>query len=367
MRRNGMFCCIFFLGAMTPLWGQILHSEAKEKRALEAETVAKEIASGSLFEKELRNLDTLSRVQIDGQIALARTEYLTALDSFTTWGDIRTKLSEIEKELRIEPQEMGIAELEQRRQRIKELQAELQKSAAKIQAKNTGNSVIESILGNLDKGEPVLKFAQGLAPGSKNLGKALDAMETALEQAQALFDAFAAEQEKVEKVEATLAGLQIAAEQTELELLAQEAKSLQRQGIITARQELESGMVLDHITLARNMLRNAAEGENITDTLRNNLPNTEQLGTLLFGLHEAAAAVVRNTLPKKLADLRRTQEVWLLSVQSSSVSARAYEQILRGAGTRLALYYKGGIKPGQIAQLLFNLSGLVSLPILATK
>ncbi len=45
----------------------------------------------------------------------------------------------------------------------------------------------------------------------------------------------------------------------------------------------------------------------------------------------------------------------------------AYEQILNGAATRLALYYKGGIKPGQIAQLLYNLSGLVSLPVLAAK
>ena len=27
----------------------------------------------------------------------------------------------------------------------------------------------------------------------------------------------------------------------------------------------------------------------------------------------------------------------------------AYEQILNGAATRLALYYKGGIKPGRIA------------------
>jgi hypothetical protein len=33
----------------------------------------------------------------------------------------------------------------------------------------------------------------------------------------------------------------------------------------------------------------------------------------------------------------------------------------------LALYYQGGIKTSQIAQLLYNLSGLVSLPVIATK
>jgi len=43
------------------------------------------------------------------------------------------------------------------------------------------------------------------------------------------------------------------------------------------------------------------------------------------------------------------------------------KQIILASAQRLALYYKGGIKPGQIAQLLYNLSGLVSLPIIAAK
>ena len=363
-RRTWIALSLF---GLAPLSAQILYNEAKDKKAQEAQATAKDIASGSLFQKELRNLDALSRVQIDGQIASAQTEYLTALDGFVQWKDIRAKLKEIEDGLKVSTGKISQADLLARLQKISSLQAALNASAVSVTAKNPENSSIKAILDNLDKGESALKFAETLKPGDKNLSKALDTIESILEQTQALYDSFSKAQASVTETKKQLASLKIPAEQTELELLALEASSLNRQGLILARQELESGAVLDHIGLARALLSSTRDTDMITDTLRNSLTDRDRLGTLLLGLHEAAAAVVTNTLPEKLAALRRTQETWRLSIQSSSGAALAYEQILNGAATRLALYYKGGIKPGQIAQLLYNLSGLVSLPVLAAK
>jgi hypothetical protein len=358
---------VLSLLGLTPLSAQILYNEAKDKKAQEAQATAKDIASGSLFQKELKNLDALSRVQIDGQIASAQTEYLAALDGFVKWKDVHAKLKEIEDGLKVSAGEINPTDLIERLKKIKKLQEALNTSATSVMVKNPGHSIITSILDNLDKGESVVKFAEILKPSDKNLSKALDTIESILEQTQALYDSFSKAQASVTDVKKQLASLKIPAEQTELELLALEASSLNRQGLILARQELEAGAVMDHILAARAKFIGIPEEDRVEDTLRNSLTDRARLGTLLYGLHEAAAAVVTNTLPGKLAALRRTQEIWRLSIQSSSGAAMAYEQILNGAATRLALYYKGGIKPGQIAQLLYNLSGLVSLPVLAAK
>src|SRR5882762_643664 len=113
---------VLSLLSLTPLSAQILYNEAKDKKAQEAQATAKDIASGSLFQKELKNLDALSRVQIDGQIAWAQTEYLTALDGFTTWQNVREKLTEIERGLKVSVVEIKPADLIDRLKKIKKLQ-----------------------------------------------------------------------------------------------------------------------------------------------------------------------------------------------------------------------------------------------------
>src|SRR5258708_7051217 len=125
-RRSWIVLGLF---GLMPLSAQIFYNEAKDKKAQEAQATAKDIASGSLFQKELRNLDALSRVQIDGQIASAQTEYLTALDGFVQWKDIRSKLKEIEDSLRVSTGQISPADLLARLQKISALQAALNASA----------------------------------------------------------------------------------------------------------------------------------------------------------------------------------------------------------------------------------------------
>jgi len=88
---------------------------------------------------------------------------------------------------------------------------------------------------------------------------------------------------------------------------------------------------------------------------------------LLRALHEAAAARAQYGLPRQLADLRDTQEEARYSILRSATRVESSQELIQSATSRLALYYQGGIKPAQVAQLLYNLSGLVTLPIIATK
>ena len=49
---------------IAPLASAQFYNEARDKKAQQAEAAAGQIANGALFEKETRNIDILSRLQI---------------------------------------------------------------------------------------------------------------------------------------------------------------------------------------------------------------------------------------------------------------------------------------------------------------
>ena len=56
----------------------------------------------------------------------------------------------------------------------------------------------------------------------------------------------------------------------------------------------------------------------------------------------------------RLAELRRRHENHRFAIKQRILKAHAYELILNGGADRLAVFYKGGIKPAQLAQLIFK-------------
>ena len=199
-----------------------------------------------------------------------------------------------------------------------------------------------------------------------------------------------------------MAKLHTSPEAAQLQVLLLEMKHLQWQSQNWARRDLETGYVLHLVDKARNTLNSyallpsgdlidlspdlskdpatpnklSASKEHVETTLERlaNKARTDSgrdsrdaLFTLLVALHTAAAARARGDLPEKLAELRDTQEEARYSILRSGARVSADEALIRNAVARLALYYQGGIKPAQLAQLLYNLSGLVSLPLIAAK
>ena len=82
-------------------------------------------------------------------------------------------------------------------------------------------------------------------------------------------------------------------------------------------------------------------------------------------LYQAAAVAAQNQTPAAFALIRDSIAWRRFEIRRNAIYNGSYEQALQVAGQRLSAYYATGIKPSQIAQLLYYLSGIVSLPAIA--
>src|ERR1700720_1325824 len=80
-----------FLGAQLRLY-----NETKDKKAQLAESAAKDIASGAVFDKEIQNLDNLSKLQIQRVLSFAKVQFEAGIDDFTTWRIVSSQLDDLQ-------------------------------------------------------------------------------------------------------------------------------------------------------------------------------------------------------------------------------------------------------------------------------
>ena len=97
------------------------------------------------------------------------------------------------------------------------------------------------------------------------------------------------------------------------------------------------------------------------------VPPRVRLQSLSRALFQAAAVETRGATPEYLAELRRAQEEQRYSIVQSSLEARAYETLVNTGVQRLALLHAGGIKPAQVAQLVFDAGQLAGVSLIAAK
>ncbi|MCU1265567.1 MAG: hypothetical protein JWM21_1885 [Acidobacteria bacterium] len=84
-------------------------------------------------------------------------------------------------------------------------------------------------------------------------------------------------------------------------------------------------------------------------------------------LYTLAALIARGDTPDKLAELRLAQELHGYSIRKSAVRARAYELTVSTGAQRLALFHKGGIKPTDVAELVFAASNVALTPAILAR
>jgi chromosome segregation ATPase len=98
-------------------------------------------------------------------------------------------------------------------------------------------------------------------------------------------------------------------------------------------------------------------------TARNNIADgRRRLAQILDVLYVASALSAHGSTPGNLARLRLAQEEHRYSIRKSAVLAQAYEATISSGTQRLALYYKGGLKPEKIAQLIHS-AATVAIPV----
>ena len=97
-------CRQLFLGLALALNGvlgaqPILYHEALDKKAQSAEAAARQITNGAVFDKEIQNLDALSKLQIERVLSFAQVQFKGGIDAFNTWNDVSDQLDRVDRQL----------------------------------------------------------------------------------------------------------------------------------------------------------------------------------------------------------------------------------------------------------------------------
>lgn len=362
-----------------PSSAQHLYNKERDDLAQEAQKLADELETGTVFDKQIKNLAVLSKQDISIHFLGARRRTRATIESFTTWQDVGAAVERVAAGVAapatISAKDAGSARAE--------LQGKIDAARAALEAlKKAAIPSDDPLLsGALDRlgdlksfQEYFNKIAQ-LSGGSlgasqqaesNQLGKALDALKS-------LYDRYAARLEAIRKLSADLEALKVPLQTVALQVLLVEEEHWKNVGAINARRQAEQAEVVELISdfwirADRLKLKDPADpckpkgpadpcklkAEPITDTVNalGQAGNREGIADVFLALYVATALVTRGELPAELAELRLAQEEHRYSIRKSAVLARAYEVTI-GTGTkRLALYHKGGIKPELVAQLV---------------
>ena len=138
------------------------------------------------------------------------------------------------------------------------------------------------------------------------------------------------------------------------------------------------GLTAKELEGARDSLRAAADAHDraaaekalrvmIVQAQRQTLRHRDMVADIPQALYVIAALIARGSTPSSLAEIRFAQELHAYSVRKSAVRARAYELTLSTGAKRLSLFHKGGIKPTDVAELVFAVSNVAITPAILAR
>ncbi len=384
---------------------RVVYDQARDKTAQDAQSAAKEVTSGALFDKMLHNVDLQGKQEIDTTMAFVEQQMRSKIENFIYWnhpGDrvvtvipgpafigqtcqsVVCELKSLQIKLNAfladsspltgEQIRDRLAELDEKKKALDQALKQLQDSSkskdpAVVQAfsfvNNNGKDLIDyaqkvSKLGD-DSGHPI----KGLSSALTQVGDGLDQMLSLYNAVKSIWDGYHA-------VSLDVTSLRPPQEQTDLQLLALEQDHIRTIALIRAREYAELSATLNRVATALSRLKGAGVLEStdrVEETLRQQVKahNREQLRRLLDALNESAASVAEEDAAGRLAELRLSDEQRRYSIRQSAINSSTYDQTIQAASQRLTLYWKSGIKSAELAQLIFYIANTAGVSAIAAK
>lgn len=392
---------------------RVIYDGKRDTTAQQAAAAAKEVTSGALFAAMLQNVDAQARLEIETVMSFVQERMRARLNAFEVWQNpaavpvglptagqkfdpgaaarcrrsVECQLAELRQQhqaaLAAPPTQADLdARLAAIKTRVTELQAELK--ALQLANKTEDPLIIRAFEALEDPGRDILQYAEkiaalaGDAATRAGVGKALTAIEEGLDQILGMYKAIAGIWRGQQAVSVDPASLRPPPQQIELQLLAVEQEHLKTVARIRARKELEVGLALSGVETALRQVAGVLALDpkkygtgvlRIEDTLRRaaSLHEREPLKTQWEALHAAAGAVAQLDAADSLATLRLADEQRRYSIRRSAVNISTYDLTIQAAAQRLALYWKGGIKPTELAQFVFYITNTLAIPAIAFK
>ncbi|MDQ2945516.1 MAG: hypothetical protein M3Y27_06165 [Acidobacteriota bacterium] len=412
------------------LFGQrILYNPTLEKQGQDAAAAAKKIASEPITAKEVQNLITLEKQQIDVALQAGFLNMRTDVQAFGTWDNVSRSVCKTLRMLYREDlqgilinaevvnhntfdltctvdaltreQAAYFARSTNLRQfyktgtmdRLRELSGQVHQNAEKLKQTASAKtetaakkatpksapppdttaeatrSSINSAIDRVGDVQDLLKFASSLDSNIKTDGqvKALQQIEDGLKQLGALIDTVNDIWDSYRGISVDPRSLVPSKEKLAASLLAVDAERLKELVAIRARNEMYLADLQKHLEDAVFFLDSLklwfAAGE-VENSLNSLTSRTDRINAIT-SLHIATAGAVANQTPFGVQALRESLAERRYALRRDAIYNGAYETALQAAGQRLAAYYGAGVKPTQVAALLYYLSGIVTLPKLA--
>lgn len=138
------------------------------------------------------------------------------------------------------------------------------------------------------------------------------------------------------------------------------------QQMISAQMETDGKTLATAITNSNEASVKALQSI-IINARKNRVTIRNMVGDIPRMLFIVSALIARGSTPARLADLRMAQELHAYSIRKSAVRARAYELTVSTAAQRLALFHQGGIKPTNVAELVFAASNIAITPAILAR
>jgi len=385
---------------------RIIYDAKRDTTAQQAAAAAKDVTSGTLFDSMLRNVDAQAKLEVDTVSAFIQERMRAKLNAFEVWSDPNARPAiagpgfsveaaklcprSVECVLRTLRQQHQAAlsapalttdELNTRLEAIKAKRVELQAQLKQLEASKPGDPIILRAFELLeDHGADAVEYAEKITEFASTqtgfvlngVGNALTAIGSGMDQVIALYKAIGGIWRGQQAVKVDPASLRPPPEQTDLQLLAIDQAHLKTRARIEARKQVEVGAALAGVEAATGALQAAgvtASTETIEASLRTAAIGHDRrtLLNLVAALHEVASAVAQLDAAQSLADLRLSDEERRYSIRRSAVNASTYDQTIQAAVQRLALYWKSGLKPSELAQFAFYITNTFAIPAIAFR
>jgi hypothetical protein len=412
--RRVFTAALFLVWAADAEAQRIIYDAKRDATAQETAAAAKEVTSGALFAAMLRNVDAQAKLEVDTETAFIQERMRAKLNAFEWWHNPNALPNQFPKPgvpfsptafalcqrsvecqlatLRQQHQDALAAkplpdeELNKRLAAIQDRRVALQAELKKLRdaSKSTDPFIVRAFEALEDPGGDILAYAQKIvefakaSPTAKGIGKALTSIEEGLDQVLALYKAIESIWRGQQAVSVDPASLRPPPQQIELQLLEVEQAHLKTVARITARMHLEVGVALSGVqtagarlepVLARVSKSLGPSPRPIEATLREAAASHDRQALLeqWLALHEAASAIAQLDAAEALAAFRLSDEARRYSIRRSAVNISTYDLTIQAAVQRLALYWKGGIKPTELAQFVFYVTNSIALPAIAIK
>ena len=386
----------------------VLYNSARDKTAQDALTASKSIARGAVFEAMLRNADAQSYHELDTTLAFLREQMRAKLSSFKVWKarscqtsslterdcdrpdsvtpdgtlihngkclSLTCYLSLVEGRLSVSVASESSPDLDDKIKALQKSIKDLQK------ADKTNDPRIFSALAHLSDAKDLLTYAQQIKdrfPTNKGLKSALSQISGGLDELITLYETVKRIWDGYRAVEVDITSLAPSREQIELQLLQLEQQHVKKLTMIRATARLDMGDTLQTIGEARGRLEHAGvlnSMETIDQTLRQEVstlqsssqPDLDRLQALLDGLYLSASVLASEDAAVRIQKNRESDEERRFTIQRRAINSSTYDLTLQSVAQRLSVYYQSGIKPSDVAQLIFYLTNSVTVPVIAAK